>query len=244
MARLLLFLGLAAGLFLFFQWLFRQPPRVRWQWLAVLLALGLLVLVLTGRAHWLAAVFAALLPFVRGLLRLLGGIPIPLLQRMLAGMGAAKSRPEPSSGQTSTVQSKYIRMTLNHDSGDINGEVLAGQFKGSTLDQLNLEALLQLLRECQDDEESVALLQAYLDRVYADTWQQQASAQGQQRAASEPGEMSREEALQVLGLSSDAGEAEIVDAHRRLMQKLHPDRGGSAYLAAMINLAKDTLLAD
>jgi hypothetical protein len=137
MARLLLLLGLAAGLFLFFQWLFRQPPRVRWQWLAVLLALGLLVLVLTGRAHWLAAVFAALLPFVRGLLRLLGGIPIPLLQRMLAGMGAAKSRPEPSSGQTSTVQSKYIRMTLNHDSGDINGEVLAGQFKGSTLDQLN-----------------------------------------------------------------------------------------------------------
>jgi hypothetical protein len=97
-----------------------------------LLALGLLVLVLTGRAHWLAAVFAALLPFVRGLLRLLGGIPIPLLQRVLAGMGAAKSRPEPSSGQTSTVQSKYIRMTLNHDSGDINGEVLAGQHARST----------------------------------------------------------------------------------------------------------------
>ena len=243
MARLLLLLGLAAGLFLFFQWLFRQPPRVRWQLIAVSLALGLLVLVLTGRAHWLAAVFAALLPFVRGLLRLLGGIPIPLLQRVLAGMGAAKSKPEPSSGQTSTVQSNFIRMTLNHDSGDINGEVLAGQFKGSTLDKLNLEALLQLLRECQDDEESVALLQAYLDRVYADTWQQQAGAQGQRQAASEAGEMSREEALQVLGLSSDAGEAEIVDAHRRLMQKLHPDRGGSAYLAARINLAKKTLLA-
>ena len=243
MARLLVLLGLAAGLFFFFHWLFRQPPRVRWQWLAVLLALGLLVLVLTGRAHWLAAVFAALLPFVRVLLRLLGSIPIPLLKRVLDGVKAAKSRAEPSSGQTSTVQSKYIRMTLNHDSGDINGEVLAGQFKGSTLDQLNLEALLQLLRECQDDEESVALLQAYLDRVYADTWRQQAGAQGQQRTASEPGEMSREEALQILGLSSDAGEAEIVDAHRRLMQKLHPDRGGSDYLAAKINLAKETLLA-
>jgi len=242
MARLLLLLGLAAGLFFFFHWLFRQPPRVRWQLIAVLLALGLLVLVLTGRVHWLAAVFAALLPFVRALLRLLGGIPFPLLKRVLTGMGAAKSRPEPSSGQTSTVQSKYIRMTLNHDSGDINGEVLAGQFKGSTLDKLNLEALLQLLRECQDDEESVALLQAYLDRVYADTWQQQAGAQGQQQAASEPGEMSREEALQVLGLSSDASETEIVDAHRRLMQKLHPDRGGSAYLATKINLAKETLL--
>ena len=242
MARLLLLLGLAAGLFFFFHWLFRQPPRVRWQLIAVLLALGLLVLVLTGRVHWLAAVFAALLPFVRALLRLLGGIPFPLLKRVLTGMGAAKSRPEPSSGQTSTVQSKYIRMTLNHDSGDINGEVLAGQFKGSTLDKLNLEALLQLMRECHDDEESVALLQAYLDRVYADTWQQQAGAQGQQQAASEPGEMSREEALQVLGLSSDASETEIVDAHRRLMQKLHPDRGGSAYLATKINLAKETLL--
>jgi len=243
MARLLLLLGLAAGLFLVFQWLLRQPPRVRWQLIAVLLALGLLVLVLTGRAHWLAAVFAALLPFVLVLLRLFSGILIPLLKRALAGTGAANSRPEPSSGQTSTVQSKYIRMTLKHDSGDIDGEVLAGQFKGSTLDKLNLEALLQLLRECQDDEESVALLQAYLDRVYADSWQQQAGAQGQRQAASEAGEMSREEALQVLGLSADAGEAEIVDAHRRLMQKLHPDRGGSAYLAAKINLAKKTLLA-
>lgn len=242
MARLLLLLGLAAGLFVFLRWLFRQPPRVRWQLMAGLLAVGLLALVLTGRAHWLAAVFAVLLPFVRSLLRLLGSIPIPLLKRVLDGIKAAKSRAEPRSGQTSTVQSKYIRMTLNHDSGDLDGEVLAGQFKGSMLDQLKLDALLQLLRECQNDEESVALLQAYLDRVYADTWQQQAGAQGQRQTSSEPGEMSREEALQVLGLSSDAGEAEIIDAHRRLMQKLHPDRGGSTYLAARINLAKKTLL--
>ena len=240
MARILLLLGLGVGLFLVLRWLFRQPPRVYWQWMAVLLAAGLLTLVLTGRAHWLAVVFAALLPFARGLLTLLGHIP--LLKRALAGVDALKSKSEPSSGQTSTVQSKYIRMTLNHDSGDINGEVLTGQFMGKTLDQLDLEALLQLLRECQDDEESVALLQTYLDREHADTWQQQAGAQGQQRATSKPGEMSREEALQILGLSSDASEAEIIETHRRLMQKLHPDRGGSAYLAATINLAKDTLL--
>jgi hypothetical protein len=233
-------LGLGVGLFLVLRWLFRQPPRVYWQSIAVLLAAGLLTLVLTGRAHWLAAVFAALLPFARGLLTLLGHIP--LLKRMLAGVDALKSKSEPSSGQTSTVQSKYIRMTLNHDSGDINGEVLTGQFMGKTLDQLDLEALLQLLLECQDDEESVALLQTYLDREHADTWQQRAGAQGQQRTPSEPGEMSREEALQILGLSSDASEAEIIETHRRLMQKLHPDRGGSAYLAATINLAKDTLL--
>ncbi|MFZ9036514.1 MAG: molecular chaperone DnaJ [Gammaproteobacteria bacterium] len=241
MARLILLIGLAAALFIIFRWLFRQPPRVYWQVIAVLLAAVLLTLVVTGRAHWLTAVFAAMLPFVRGLMTLLGGIP--LLKRVLAGMDAAKSRDAPSGGQTSTVQSKYIRMTLNHDSGDVNGEVLTGRFKGSRLDQMDLEALLQLLRECEDDEESVALLQTYLEREHADSWQQQAGTQGQQQNYSATGEMSREEALQVLGLGADAGETEIIEAHRRLMQKLHPDRGGSAYLAAKINLAKDTLLA-
>jgi hypothetical protein len=238
--RLLLLLALAAGLFLLFRWLSHKPPRVFWQWLAVLLALILLVLVLTGRAHWLAAVVAAILPFARRLIVLLGAIP--LLKRLLAGMGAATARKTPSGGKTSTVQSKYIRMTLDHDTGDLNGEVLAGQFQGMTLDRMNLEVLLQLLQECQDDEESVALLQAYLDRAYTDTWQQQAGAQGQQQNASTSSEMSRDEALQILGLSSDASETEIIEAHRRLIQKLHPDRGGSAYLAVKINLAKETLL--
>ncbi len=240
MARLILLIGLAAALFIIFRWLSRQPPRVYWQVIAVLLAALLLTLVVTGRAHWVTAVFAAMLPFVRGLMTLLGGIP--LLKRVLAGMDAAKSRDAPSGGQTSTVQSKYIRMTLNHDSGDVNGEVLTGRFKGSKLDQLDFDALLQLLRECEDDEESVALLQTYLEREHADSWQQQAGTQGQQQNYSATGEMSREEALQVLGLGADAGETEIIEAHRRLMQKLHPDRGGSAYLAAKINLAKDTLL--
>ena len=241
MARLILLIGLAAALFIIFRWLFRQPPRVYWQVIAILLAAGLLTLVLTGRAHWLTAVFAAMLPFVRGLMTLLGSIP--LLKRVLAGMDAARSRNAPSGGQTSTVQSKYIRMTLNHDSGDISGEVLTGRFSGSKLDQLDFDALLQLLHECADDEESVALLQTYLEREHADSWQQHAGTQEQHQSATAAGEMSREEALQVLGLASDAGETEVIEAHRRLMQKLHPDRGGSAYLAAKINLAKDTLLA-
>jgi hypothetical protein len=241
MVRLLLLLGVAAVLIIFIRWLFRQPPNVYWQWIVILLAIGLLLMVATGRAHWLTAVFAAFLPFMRTILALLSRIP--LLKRVLAGMGAAQSAAEPSGEQSSSVQSRYIRMTLAHDSGDINGEVLEGQFKGRTLKQLSLEELLQLLRECQDDEESVALLQAYLDRVYADTWRQQAGTHGQQQTSSGSGEMSREEALQILGLSSDASEEEIIEAHRRLMQKLHPDRGGSAYLAAKINLAKETLLA-
>jgi len=226
MARFLLIVGLAAGLFILFRWLSRQPPRVYWQLITVMFAVGLLVLVLAGRAPWLAALFALLLPFVRG---------------WLSGTGAAKSKAGPVGGQTSRVQGKYLRMTLNHDSGEIGGEILVGQFAGKSLGQLDLDDLLQLLRECQDDDESVALLQAYLDREHVD-WQQHAGAQGQRQSTAVPGQMSRDEALQVLGLSADASEADIVEAHRRLMQKLHPDRGGSAYLAATINLAKQTLL--
>ena len=241
MVRVLLLLAVAVALIISIRWLFRQPPKVYWQWIAILLAIALLLMVATGRAHWLTAVFAAILPFMRAILALLGSVP--LLKRVLAGSGAAQSAQEPSGGQTSSVQSRYIRMTLAHDSGDIDGEVIEGQFKGRALGQLSLEELLQLLSECQDDEESVALLQAYLDRVYADEWRQQAGAQGQQQASSGPGEMSREEALQILGLLSDASEDEIIEAHRRLIQKLHPDRGGSAYLAAKINLAKESLLA-
>ena len=226
MARFLLLLGLAAGLFFLLRWLSRQPPRVYTQLFMVLLSLGLLVLVLSGRVHWLVAVIAVLLPFLRG---------------WLTGRGAAKPKAEPAGGQK-TVHSKYLRMTLDHDSGDLDGEVLAGRFAGKSLDQLDLDALLQLLDECRDDDESLALLQAYLEREHGDSWRQAAGA-GQQRGASAPGEMSRAEAFEVLGLSPEASEAEIIDAHRRLMQKLHPDRGGSAYLAATINLAKETLLS-
>ena len=243
MARLLLLLLAGLGVYLLFSWLSRQPGRVQWQVLAGLAAAALLALVLTGRAHWLAAVVAAILPFLQFLFRLIMSIPFPLLRRLLGGLGIGRPQSQPSGGQTSTVESRYLRMTLNHDSGDIDGEVLVGQFAGKKLNQLELDALLQLLNECQDDDESVALLQAYLDRVHGD-WQQQAGEQARRRTAAPSGEMSRDEALQVLGLSDGASEAEIVEAHRRLMQKLHPDRGGSSYLAAVINQAKDKLLGN
>ena len=103
MARFLLFVGLAAGLFILFRWLSRQPARAYWQLIIVMLAVGLLGLVLAGRAPWLAALLAMLLPFVRG---------------WLSGPGPANSNTGPVGGQTSRVQSRYLRMTLNHDTGE------------------------------------------------------------------------------------------------------------------------------
>lgn len=240
MARIILLLLAVAAIYVLFLWLSRQPAKVRWQVTALSLAAILLLLVATGRAHWIAALFAAILPFLRGLLTLAGNWP--LIRRLLGGLGTAPRGQSPGAGQTSTVESKFIRMSLDHDSGEINGKVLEGQFAGKMLDSLDLDDLMLLLQECQVDEESVALLQAYLDRVYEDDWHERGGSQSRQQGPAPSGEMTRAEALQILDLPPEASKQDIIDAHRRLMQKLHPDRGGSAYLAAKINMAKDILL--
>ena len=218
MLRLFIALGLGILLYFFFRWLSRLPRRVRWQWIGILVAVVLLAMVATGRAHWLTAVFAALLASGRVILTLLDHIP--LVKRILSGINAsADSTPDQEDGQTSTVQSRYVRMTLNHGSGNINGEVLEGNFKGRTLNQMQLDELLLLLQECRGDEESAALVQAYLDRMHED-WQQKAGDHGQQQAPTTPGEMTHAEALEILGLETGASEDEIIMAHKRLMQKL------------------------
>ena len=149
-------------------------------------------------------------------------------------------------GQSSTVKSRYLHMTLQHDTGIMQGEVLEGQYKGSQLNQLNLSQLMSLLNECQQDKDSWSLLTAYLDRSYPD-WREQANDesttdQSQQDADGFKDTMTKSEAYQILGLQPGATEQEVIHAHRHLMQKLHPDQGGSTYLAAKINLAKQVLL--
>ena len=125
----------------------------------------------------------------------------------------------------------------------MNGVVLEGTFAGKQLHELDLEDLVKLFRECRmADEESAALIQAYLDRVHGEVWRAKAGARTNYRPPPGAGKMTHEEAYQVLGLAPGASREEIIEAHRRLMQKLHPDRGGSDYLAAMINQAKDMLL--
>ena len=156
------------------------------------------------------------------------------------GGGAAGSRPHSSEVATDTLQ-----MELDHATGDLDGEVLQGKFAGRSLASLGLAELLDLIADCQrDDPRSVALIETYLDRRQPD-WRDHAAggAQGQdQGSASAAGAMDEATAWSILDLAPGASEAEIKAAHRRLMTKLHPDHGGSGYLAAQLNQAKDLLL--
>lgn len=149
----------------------------------------------------------------------------------------------PSPGQSSTVRSALLEMHLDHETGDLDGVVLAGSLEGSRLSSLPEEALWELNAELAQDAESHALLEAYLDRRIPG-WRDDAqrgpgSGHG---AASGTGPMTKEEAYQILGLEPGAPAKDIRQAHRRLMKRVHPDSGGSTFLAARINQAKETLL--
>ncbi|MCA6122682.1 DnaJ domain-containing protein [Bradyrhizobium sp. WSM 1704] len=146
-----------------------------------------------------------------------------------------------AAGQSSRVRSQYLDMSLDHDSGVLRGRIVAGPYEGRMLDEFDLSQLLAMVPSF--DAESVALLESYLDRRFP-AWRQNAQgdrAGGQGRAAPR-GKMTDEEAYQILGLQPGASRDDISRAHRALMKKLHPDQGGSTYLAARVNEAKDTLL--
>jgi hypothetical protein len=157
------------------------------------------------------------------------------------GSSGGGGRPDSSEVITDTLQ-----MQLDHATGDLDGEVLRGRYAGRSLASLGLPELLDLIADCQrDDPRSVALIETYLDRRQPD-WRDHAAGGAQDAehgsASAAAGTMDEATAWSVLGLAPGASEAEIKAAHRRLMTKLHPDHGGSGYLAAQLNQAKDRLL--
>ncbi len=151
--------------------------------------------------------------------------------------GRTQKRP----GQVSRVRSAFLEMELDHDSGAMRGRILAGRHAGYALDALHPQTLIGLIGEIDND--SRQLLMAYLDRREP-RWREHAQGDAGARQASSAarGKMTEEEAYQILGLQPGAGAQEIGRAHRSLMKKLHPDQGGSTYLAARVNEAKDVLL--
>lgn len=152
-------------------------------------------------------------------------------------------RPVGASGQTSSVRAAGIEMSLDHDTGAMEGQVLAGRHEGRRLSELDLAALLGVADDVRGDAESLRLLESYLDRAHPG-WRDDVHADDAERKRAAPvaGSMDTKEAYEILGLAPGAGEEEVRDAHRRLMKQVHPDRGGSAALAAKINEAKDRIL--
>src|ERR1700722_4438337 len=146
-----------------------------------------------------------------------------------------------SNGQASRVRSPFFEMTLDHDTNALTGTIISGPNAGRSLGDFDLPALLAMFGEL--DAESGPLIESYLDRRFP-AWRQnaQGDAAGRQRGTAPSGKMTEEEAYQILGLKPGAGRDEIGLAHRGLMKKLHPDQGGSTYLAARVNEAKEVLL--
>lgn len=144
-------------------------------------------------------------------------------------------------GNISKVQSRYLAMELDHDTGEVSGRVLSGQFGGWDLMDLGEAETRALIEEIRHDPDSLALLESWLDANRAgwrEYFEEAAASQGTTGAAADP----EAEAYEVLGLAPGASADEVRSAHRELMKKVHPDHGGSSFLASKINEARDFLL--
>jgi uncharacterized membrane protein len=231
---------------------------------AIVLALVVLAVVALGIAWFLRANPSSLARGMRMVLVVLGAVAVggmlifglrflPSLLPELLGLAglvitgliarALRNRPSggfssPGTGRRTEVHTAFLKAWIDHGTGDVGGTVLTGRFTGRTLDRLSDSELLDLHEECRNDADSLRVMEAYLDRRLNVDW----------RTARQPpprgprSDMTRAEALAVLGLAEGASEEEIKAAHRRLIRRTHPDAGGTADLAARINRAKDVLV--
>ena len=231
---------------------------------AIVLALVVLAVVALGIAWFLRANPSALARGMRMVLVVLGAIAVggmlifglrflPSLLPELLGLAglvitgliarALRNRSSggfssPGTGRRTEVRTAFLQAWIDHGTGDVGGTVLTGRFSGRTLDRLSDSELLDLHEECRNDADSLRVMEAYLDRRLNVDW----------RTARQPPprgprtDMTRAEALAVLGLAEGASDEEIKAAHRRLIRRTHPDAGGTADLAARINRAKDVLV--
>jgi hypothetical protein len=196
-----------------------------------------------GSGGLLSLVAAALL-LIRGRVNLaltLGGLGVWLLGGRNAFHpfgGQPTEADNAATGGRSSVRSAMIEMELDHTTGAMDGTVTTGPQAGRRLGDLDYSACRALYGQCERcDPDGARLLEAYLDRRFPDWRAQTSGSPGSSSAA-----MTVEEAYQILGLPLGADREEIMRAHHGLMKKLHPDHGGSTYLAARVNAAKDLLL--
>jgi hypothetical protein len=174
---------------------------------------------------------------------MLGSALAPFFVRWKALWTRMTNTQGPTPGNRSEVDSAWFRMSIDHDTGFMDGMVLKGPHRGRKLSDLSLGDLLAMLPDTRiEDPESAALLEAYLDRTQPDWRDSEAPGSAEAPRGAPSAAMTRDEAYRILGLEPGAPEDQVRDAYKRLMKKLHPDQGGSSYLAAKINQAKDMLL--
>mgnify|MGYP001290057642 CR=1 FL=1 len=231
-------IAVIGGLYLVARWWVQAEPRqilkaLRW----VAVAIGLILLafiVLSGRWSWLPGLLLFALPW---------------LSRFRAINTMRKNARGPRPGQSSEVSTRFLRMELDHDSGEMTGDVIAGQHEGCRIEKMNLGELIRLWRECAaEDEQSRLVLENYLDRGHPE-WRRVAGAGPREEASGGRSDspwtttgMSADEACEILGVAPSATSEDIESAYRRVMKSAHPDHGGSDWMAAKVNQAKDILL--
>ena len=239
MPKLILLLAIGFALFILVRRVQSLPPhKQRAAYLQLMfggIAIGAVVLLLMGKMHWVGAAITGLLVGLRTLLPILIR-SFPLLQKWLT------HRQQQNQAQQSEVRSTILRMTLDHSNGELAGEVISGPFKDWYLNEMSRAQLDDLMAYCNaQDEDSVQLLNSYLAQRFPSDDNEEATSNAQ-NSHPDTSNLTRSEALAILGLAEDTSDEEIIAAHRSLIQKLHPDREGNDYLAAKINQAKDFLI--
>ena len=208
-------------------WLMTTPAKQR---VAVLSTAGPVLVIMAG----------VLLTLLRR-----GAIGIPLIILGVSWWRKNRSKRPISSaeGEKSTVRSANLEMELDHDTGEMDGTLLTGRLQGVRLSSLSEEEILSLYFDFRSDTDSISLLESFLDRYYPD-WRDRVDSDAFKNQSDTSGfdKMTRQEAYQILGLEPDSSQEEIHQAWRRLIKGVHPDSGGSAFLAAKINNARDILL--
>jgi hypothetical protein len=205
-----------------------QAARWFWQAIVVVSIAAGLYFFATGRPAY------ALVPALGVLVGVIGWL-------IDAALGPKKAAP------TSRVNTRFLKLTLDHRSGQVTGDIADGPFAGRRIESLRVDELVELLVYYRrEDEASARLVEAYLDRT-SPTWRKRYTEDGRPKDDSfsaAGGAMTKSDALRILGLTIGATPDDVRAAHRRKLQEHHPDRGGDPDMAARINQARDVLLAD
>jgi hypothetical protein len=237
---ILLGIALLVGFILFGHWYISAEPKealkaLKWIGIGFFIVITCFF-VFTGRLNWAFMGLPLLVPW---LIRAHTIVRVAkTFRRMSQTNGGVKG------GNTSDVETQFFKMTLDHDSGDMSGTISEGDHSGAYIEDLTTPQLVVLLNTCLvEDIDSARVLEAYLDRNRPD-WHKFSDGSDTYSQQANTTSMDRSLALQILGLSNEATDKKIKEAHRKLITGMHPDHGGSDYLAAQINLAKDVLLGN